>query len=245
MALPGLSTSARNSVDSAGLSEQSNSCCCQCQCNNGAPEGRQPFGRCRITEISDDVENETATTSGETQALERRRPRSVEWSRSSALVPWRLPAPPGVSRNPSNRSATNNENNVSLINYIRRSSSVSSSDNQNVTTQQSNQSNCNIHLPDNHNTHHNGRNRCHHECHYRSRRFATTSRARSRDRRSRMATMMPLSAWNLSRMQYPLPLEPPPPYRPWQLPPYLENDPVPSYRSRATTPASSVYAASD
>ena len=35
---------------------------------------------------------------------------------------------------------------------------------------------------------------------------------------------------------YPYPAEPPPPYRPYQLPPYIENDPVPEYTSRSATP---------
>ena len=161
------------------------------------------------------------------------------------VVPWRLPAPIRINRNSSSCSATNNG--VSLVNYIRRSSSLSSNDNQNLMTQRNNQTNGNSHVAHVVNPPHQHRgSRCHHACHHPSRpRPVISSRARSRERRTGMATMMPLSAWNLRRMQCPIPLEPPPPYRPWQLPPYLEDDPAPSYRSRPTTPANSVYAASD
>ncbi len=60
-------------------------------------------------------------------------------------------------------------------------------------------------------------------------------------RAGRTATIMPLSAWNLRQFERSLPSEPPPPYMQWQLPPYMEQEPPPSYRSRATTPAHSLY----
>ena len=250
MALPGLNTSARNSIDSARLSHQSNPCCCHCHCNNGIPEARLlPYERCRVTELPDDGGTDiVGGPEGRRQMqtmVPYRSERNSYCNDNTDVVPWRLPAPIRINRNSSSCSATNNG--VSLVNYIRRSSSLSSNDNQNLMTQRNNQTNGNSHVAHVvHPPHQHRGSRCHHACHHPSRpRPVISSRARSRERRTGMATMMPLSAWNLRRMQCPIPLEPPPPYRPWQLPPYLEDDPAPSYRSRPTTPANSVYAASD
>lgn len=249
MALPGLNTSARNSIDSARLSQQSNPCCCHCHCNSGIPEARPlPYERCRVTELPDDGGTDiVGGPEGRRQMqtmIPYRSERNSYCNASTDVVPWRPPAPIRINRNPSSCSATNNG--VSLVNYIRRSSSRSSSDNQNLTTQRNNQTNGNGHVAHVYPPYQHRGSRCHHACHHPSRpRPVISLRARSRERRTGMATMMPLSAWNLRRMQCPIPLEPPPPYRPWQLPPYLEDDPAPSYRSRSTTPANSVYAASD
>ena len=249
MALPGLNRSARNSVDSGRLSQQSNPCCCDCHCNNGALETRLPYERCRVIELPDDSGTDIAGAPDGRRVMQTVVPYQNQrnsYCNSTDVIPWRLPTPSRINRNSSNCSATNNGNGISLVNYIRRSSSLSSSDNQNLTTRRNNQTNVNSHVTHVHPPYQNRGSRCHHACHHSSRpRPVISSRVRSRERRTGMATMMPLSAWNLRRMQYPIPLEPPPPYRPWQLPPYLEDDPAPSYRSRPTTPANSVYATSD
>ena len=105
------------------------------------------------------------------------------------------------------------------------------------------------HQRDNHSSRRHSRHSNHHHCHcstneHAHRHAQSQSRTHRRSpyrRAGRTATIMPLSAWNLRQFERSLPSEPPPPYMQWQLPPYMEQDPPPSYRSRATTPAHSLY----
>ena len=251
MVLPGLeSNPSRQSGYSVPYPPSNSCCCCHCYSNCGSPVRRFSYWRCHITELSDDITNDS-TNVAEDNTIQN----GVNRGRNPCTDI--VPLYPSEARTPRssdavNRSSSNTrngENSVSLLNYTRHQGFDTD---QRDSPEQNNQITPNIHdgndstsnapnRPNRHNSCHLHNRRCHHNYHH----YPQRHRARTRSMRSRtgLATMMPLSAWNLRHLQYPLPLEPPPPYRPWQLPPYLEDDPAPSYRSRATTPANSVCGA--
>lgn len=246
MALPGLDpcvfhwmNSAEHSRNPALIQRNSlDTCCCDCHSCCELTAGRLPHQRCRITEIPDETAREIideAETNDNT---------------STALVPMNtsVTARRSMCWNERTCSGRTQGHNMSLVNYTRLSDSVVTSSDQPGSTQQNSQiqgplsrSRARVHRLNScpHNYRRYGI--CHQQIGHHGRPGIRTSRI-MRQERSRQATstVMPLSAWNLRRMQFPLPLEPPPPYRPWQLPPYLEDDPAPSYRSRAPTPANSI-----
>ena len=254
MALPGLDSTVRNSFQSTRQSEypvryplSNPCCCCHCHSNCGIPERRLPYRRCQVTELPEDTVNSSTNAPRDSSEMNIEQ---IEDNTARNPCTDIVPMYPSDGTTPANSTninrsssiARNVENSVSLLTYTRHQDFISPTTDQTQSPEQNNQITPCVHNGTTSiasNRQHSCNRRCHHECHH--------SGTRTRPRRSRtgMATMMPLSAWNLRRMQYPLPLEPPPPYRPWQLPPYLENDPAPSYRSRATTPANSVDGASE
>ncbi len=185
---------------------------CHCGSNSDPWQTRISYQRCQITELAHETDLHSEETSRADTCAEVL---LVQHSRGSSIGGV-------IARN--GRFATVpggcEENAVSLLHFARYSEPAS------ATSEQS-QAGGTTHSEGHPDLSHTQSRECVCPCHL-------TRRPRIPE--ARMATMMPLSAWNLR-----LPAEPPPPYRPWTLPPYLEDDPAPSYRSRVTTPAGSVH----